>query len=246
MLAKKDFQTIIFNKESEAIAILNKLKDYIDKYGSVNVSDLNSIAELHLLFEDSTINRYGWTDLTYAQIIIKDAGVILVLPDTVDLLAELEKESQIVAKKNFDTILFNTRYDADHVLDSLKKCIFKYGSVSVSDLYAIAGLASSSKENLFGWVDLTGAEVSKSLVSEGYILVLPDTIDISLSRSNYTQSKKSIETISMNQDLINELYEFSDKYSGRAKELFLLATSEIQRLNLIVNKLSTKLIKKEK
>jgi hypothetical protein len=41
----------------------------------------------------------------------------------------------------------------------------------------------------------------------------------------------------MNKELVKELYEMSDRYNGRIKELLLLATSEIQKQDLIITEL---------
>jgi hypothetical protein len=44
----------------------------------------------------------------------------------------------------------------------------------------------------------------------------------------------------MNEEIIKELYETSDRYNGRIKELLLLAASEIQRQDLIITNLKDK------
>lgn len=46
----------------------------------------------------------------------------------------------------------------------------------------------------------------------------------------------------MNKQLVEELYKSSDKYQGRVKELLLLATAEIQKQDLTINKLKQELL----
>ncbi len=78
----------------------------------------------------------------------------------------------------YDDILFETRGDADMVLDQMESAIGNYGLVSVADLYDLAGITCRSyTANKYGWTDLRTAKVVR--VRDGYILQLPRTVQIS-------------------------------------------------------------------
>ena len=78
---------------------------------------------------------------------------------------------------DYDDILFETRGDADLVLDQLESAIAKYGLVSVADLYDLAGKTCRSYTAYkYGWTDIASAKVVR--IREGYILQLPRTVQI--------------------------------------------------------------------
>lgn len=68
-------------------------------------------------------------------------------------------------------LIFPARVDAENLLAGLVDAIVKYGHVTVSDAYGLAGIVSSFKDNHFGWTDLTNASVIR--VRTGYKLYLP-------------------------------------------------------------------------
>lgn len=77
----------------------------------------------------------------------------------------------------YDDILFETRGDADLVLDQLDSAISTYGIVSVADLYDLAGITCHNyTANKYGWTDMRNAKVVR--VRDGYILQLPRTVQI--------------------------------------------------------------------
>lgn len=77
----------------------------------------------------------------------------------------------------YDDILFETRGDADLVLDQLEAAINQYQIVSVADLYDLAGITCRSyTANKYGWTDLRSAKVVRT--RDGYILQLPRTVQI--------------------------------------------------------------------
>lgn len=78
---------------------------------------------------------------------------------------------------DYDDIIFDTRGDADLVLDQMESAINQYSLVSVADLYDLAGITCRSyTANKYGWTDLRGAKVVR--VRDGYILELPRTVQI--------------------------------------------------------------------
>lgn len=77
----------------------------------------------------------------------------------------------------YDDILFETRGDADLVLDQLESAIANYGIASVADLYDLAGITCRSyTANKYGWTDIRNAKVVRT--RDGYILQLPRTVQI--------------------------------------------------------------------
>lgn len=77
----------------------------------------------------------------------------------------------------YDDIIFETRGDADMVLDQLESAIANYGLASVADLYDLAGVTCRSyTANKYGWTDIRTAKVIRT--HDGYILQLPRTVQI--------------------------------------------------------------------
>ena len=77
----------------------------------------------------------------------------------------------------YDDIIFETRGDADLVLDQLESAIANYGLASVADLYDLAGITCRSyTANKYGWTDIRTAKVVR--IRDGYILQLPRTAQI--------------------------------------------------------------------
>ncbi|MDR2395817.1 MAG: hypothetical protein LBD57_04390 [Endomicrobium sp.] len=77
-------------------------------------------------------------------------------------------------RQNFDDIVLETRGEAEEVLSHLVDLIVDYGTASVADLYALAGINGEYTDNKYGWADLRGAAVVR--VSNGYLLDLPRPI----------------------------------------------------------------------
>ena len=74
--------------------------------------------------------------------------------------------------KRYDIITFETRGEAEGVLDEMRNVIDTYNWVTVADMYDIADLtAPSHTANKFGWTNLASADVTRS--RDGYIIKLP-------------------------------------------------------------------------
>ena len=77
----------------------------------------------------------------------------------------------------YDDIIFETRGDAELVLDQLESAIANYGIASVADLYDLAGITCRNyTANRYGWTDIQSAKVIRT--REGYTLQLPRTVQI--------------------------------------------------------------------
>lgn len=76
---------------------------------------------------------------------------------------------------DYDEILFDTRSDAELVLDSMYDVLDQYGSVSIADMFDLAGVPNDNYTfNRYGWRNLTGAQAYR--VRDGYILKLPRAV----------------------------------------------------------------------
>ena len=78
---------------------------------------------------------------------------------------------------DYDDILFETRGDAELVLDQLEAAISNYGIASVGDLYDLAGITCRTyTANKYGWTDIHTAKIVRT--RDGYILQMPRTVQI--------------------------------------------------------------------
>ena len=76
-----------------------------------------------------------------------------------------------------EVILFDTRGDAEAVLDAMNDIISQYGTVSVSDFYDLARVPNDNfTMNRYGWTNIGGATAVR--VRDGYILKLPRAIPL--------------------------------------------------------------------
>lgn len=76
--------------------------------------------------------------------------------------------------QSYNNIIFDSREDAEDVLDGLQQILDKYNNVSIGDFNDITGIIGSFTDHKYGWKDLSGASVTRSL--DGYVLNLPRVI----------------------------------------------------------------------
>lgn len=78
---------------------------------------------------------------------------------------------------DFSGIVYDSRADAENVLNALAERTMMYGMASVADLYELSGIASSYTDTDWGWAEVSGASVER--VRDGYILNLrkPERLD---------------------------------------------------------------------
>lgn len=74
-----------------------------------------------------------------------------------------------VPEKDF---IFETRQEADSVLDGMLEYISQYGTVTLADLKAMIGVTTDFTDNKWGWDNLSQSSIRR--IREGYILVLPN------------------------------------------------------------------------
>lgn len=72
---------------------------------------------------------------------------------------------------DYDEIIFETRGDAEAVLDNMEAVIDKYGFVTVLDMFDMADRSAPYTSKNYGWTSLRNAEVTR--VRDGYQIKLP-------------------------------------------------------------------------
>lgn len=78
---------------------------------------------------------------------------------------------------DYDEVVFDTRGDAEAVLDAMNDIISQYGTVSVSDFYDLARVPNDNYTmNRYGWTNIGGATAVR--VRDGYVLKLPRAIPL--------------------------------------------------------------------
>lgn len=81
------------------------------------------------------------------------------------------------ATHDFDEIVFPSRGDAEIVLQELLGHIEKYQVATVHDFYDLVEISTDFTNVKWGWYNLNGVSVSR--VSGGYLLNLPQPIELS-------------------------------------------------------------------
>lgn len=76
---------------------------------------------------------------------------------------------------NFDDVYFNTRGEAELVLDGMMDILSDYKQVTVADFYDLAGVSTEFTDNKYGWTDLRGTSI-KGSPSRGYWIELPKCV----------------------------------------------------------------------
>lgn len=75
-----------------------------------------------------------------------------------------------------DDIVFETREDAETVLDAMEDTVKKHGLVTLADVYDIVGKATTYVANKYGWKSVDDAEVVRC--RDGYYIKLPKAEEI--------------------------------------------------------------------
>lgn len=72
---------------------------------------------------------------------------------------------------DFEELIFDSRLEAESVLERMRDIIEQYDMASVADLYSLAGVSSNYVDNNWGWRNLSQARTRQ--VREGFLLELP-------------------------------------------------------------------------
>ena len=78
---------------------------------------------------------------------------------------------------DFDDILYDSRGEAEAVLDQLCDALDRYRMVSVADWYDASGLTAPHTANKYGWMNLSNAEVVR-LMGGKYTIKMPRAVPL--------------------------------------------------------------------
>lgn len=76
----------------------------------------------------------------------------------------------------YDDLIFDSKGDAEEVLDLLIEHIEQFGDVSVADLNDLVGVSGAFTDGYWGWTDLSRADLKR--VHGGWMLVLPRVVNL--------------------------------------------------------------------
>lgn len=76
--------------------------------------------------------------------------------------------------QSFNDLLFDSRSDAQNILDHLVDLIQDYGQATVNDLYDSVGITGNFTDNKHGWFDLSFATISRT--KDGFMINFPRTV----------------------------------------------------------------------
>lgn len=77
----------------------------------------------------------------------------------------------------YDDVVLETRGEAESVLDTLGDIIDQYGFATIGDLYDLVGITAPYTTNKYGWTDLRGANIKRTM-DGGYAIEMPRSIPI--------------------------------------------------------------------
>jgi hypothetical protein len=83
------------------------------------------------------------------------------------------------AAQDYRDLEFESRADAELVVDRMVELVQDYGAVSVSNLYDLAGVTvrPNFQDNSWGWTDLVGVAI-KGTPTRGYFIDLPTPVSL--------------------------------------------------------------------
>lgn len=79
-------------------------------------------------------------------------------------------------RHEMNDLIIGTREEADMVLERLTDILDMYQVATLADLYDLVGLSRTPIDNVWGWVNLSGARVVQ--MRQGYLLDLPPLVEI--------------------------------------------------------------------
>lgn len=72
-----------------------------------------------------------------------------------------------------DTIVYDTRGEAEDVLEQMDAVIEKYGMVKVSDMCEFSAISSNYTDEKYGWTNINSAEVMRTATGDGWTIRMP-------------------------------------------------------------------------
>lgn len=90
------------------------------------------------------------------------------------LRREKPKDSPVVEWVNETSLIFNSREEAEDIIEKVNTCMTEYREVNVADLKCMLGLEPTNIDSAYGWKSLK-LTVKLLLSKQGYIVKLPRT-----------------------------------------------------------------------
>lgn len=84
------------------------------------------------------------------------------------------EERKSAKKPDFDSIIFETKAEAENVLGNMGELLNMYQQVTVADLYELVGVSNEYTDNYYGWIDLSESGIRR--INGGFKLELPAPI----------------------------------------------------------------------
>lgn len=84
--------------------------------------------------------------------------------------------TQTSNRNRFDDLIFETRGEAQIVLDELRNAIDTYGCVTVLDAYDLCGQDAPYTSDKYGWTNLENAYIER--IRQGYVIRFPRAVPI--------------------------------------------------------------------
>lgn len=176
-LGKVTTGTVIKKKKSIGRKILDtflseKLDDVGDyiRYNVIGPGAKNLVYEIFM----STLSMMFWGDASVGRRAARDGSGRRAYDRAYDdRRGSSGRDRARRPAYDYDDIFFETREDAERVLDRLYDALDRYGKARVADLYDAAGISPEGNftVNYYGWYSLRGSGAYPT--SEGWALELP-------------------------------------------------------------------------
>lgn len=88
----------------------------------------------------------------------------------------VSREAATRPRFDYDDIIYESRGEAEAVLEQMIEVIERYKFITVGDMYDMAGLPQPYTSNKYGWTSLRTAETVR--VRDGYTIKLPKAVPI--------------------------------------------------------------------
>lgn len=162
------FREVFFGDDARSVAAY-VAQDVLLPAAKDMISDAVTQTVERILFGDSSPSRRGNSRSSNASYTPyhKAGGSYKKSSNTSDRRGDRRKRAAL----NFDDIEFDTRAEAEVVLDRLYDLVNDYDYATVSDLYDLVGIDAKFTDENYGWYDLRGSTIRR--IRSGYILDLP-------------------------------------------------------------------------
>lgn len=177
----------------------NKSKEFTKKIlkGTVKrKSEISKITDIFITKDIDSVKDYVVHDILIPEIkkiiediVVNSVGMILHGGDSVQVKKQsnnsyrsyYDKKDRSVTKnrsvRSYEEAVFNTRAEANDIIDQMDELIDKFGFVRVSEFNELAGITGNYTDTKYGWTDIRNANVVRT--REGYYIIkLPRALPV--------------------------------------------------------------------